>query len=77
MEEVALAFEFSQSAPRSFRFAPLRLRRLILRMSLPRSRSRFRETCFGFRNQNLRQAGLTIGLVFFPELHYMRRSFAP
>jgi hypothetical protein len=30
-----------------------------------------------FRNQNLRQAGLTIGLVFFPELHYMRRSFAP
>lgn len=31
----------------------------------------------GFRRWNLRQAGLTIGLVFFPELHYMRRSFVP
>ncbi|CDX45989.1 hypothetical protein MPLA_810038 [Mesorhizobium sp. ORS 3359] len=30
-----------------------------------------------FRRRNLRQAGLTIGLAFFPELHYMRRSFAP
>jgi hypothetical protein len=30
-----------------------------------------------FRHRSLRQAGLTIGLVFFPELHYMRRSFAP
>jgi hypothetical protein len=30
-----------------------------------------------FRGRNLRQAGLTNGLVFFPELHYMRRSFAP
>jgi hypothetical protein len=30
-----------------------------------------------FSRQDLRQAGLTFGLVFFAELPYMRRSFAP
>jgi hypothetical protein len=40
-------------------------------------------TCFGgeakgrLQARTCDKAGLTMGLVFFPELHYMRRSFAP